>query len=110
MALVIGVVFANLSGWALPPLNPCWGVLGCPPWNPGPFRPPIWTLVHTYPLMALALLTTSVLLSVVSFTLARLTRGVLTLVVVRWLQLAPLLAVTLIGLAALFLFPLPYSL
>jgi hypothetical protein len=110
IALFVGVVLANLSGQNFPPLNPCWGVLGCPPWNPGPFGPPIGTLLHTYPLAVLAILGMCVLLSLVGFVLAWRTRGRPTLVVVRGLQLAPLLAVALIGLAALFLFPLPYAL
>jgi hypothetical protein len=110
IALVFGVVLANVSGQAFPPLDPCFGPLGCPPWNPGPFGPPIGTLLHTAPLALLAALSISVLLSLAGFFLAWRTRGRLTPVVVRVLQLAPLLVVTLIGLAALFLFPLPYSL
>jgi hypothetical protein len=110
MALLFGVALANVAGQTFPPLSPCWGVLGCPPWNPGPFGPPIGTLLHTAPLAALAILGMSVLLSLVGFALTRRTRGTLTPIVVRGLQLAPLLAVTIIGLAALFLFPLPYAL
>jgi hypothetical protein len=110
VAWVVGVVLANLSGWAYPPPDPCFFSPSCPAWNPGPFGPPIWTLLHTYPLVVLAVLAMSVLLSLVGFFLAWRMRGGLTPVVVRGLQLAPLLVVTLIGLAALFLFPLPYSL
>ena len=110
MALLFGVALANVSGQTFPPLDPCWGVLGCPPWNPGPFGPPIGTLLHIARWTVLAILITSVLLSLVGFALTRRTRGTLTPVVVRGLQLAPLLAVTIIGLAALFLFPLPYAL
>jgi hypothetical protein len=110
LALLFGVMLANVAGQAFPPLDPCWGVLGCPPWNLGPFGPPIGALLHTAPMAVLAALVISVLLSLVGCALAWRTRGALTPVVVRLLQLAPLLVVTLIGLAALFLFPLPYSL
>jgi len=110
IALVIGVVLANLSGVAFPPRDPCFGVLNCPPWNPGPFGPPMWMLLHAYPLEVLAVMAMSVLLSLVGFVLALRGRSAQTAEVVRGFQLAPILVATLIGLAALFLFPLPYTL
>jgi hypothetical protein len=110
MSLLVGVVLANLSGLAFPPLDPCSEVLGCPPWNPGAFGPPVGALLHTYPLAVLVALAMSLLLTLVGFALAWRRREALTPVVVRGLQLAPLLVVTLIGLVALFLFPLPYTL
>jgi hypothetical protein len=110
IALVYGAVLANLSGLVFPPLDPCFGPSDCPPWNPGPFGPPVWTLLYTHPLIVLAFLAMSVLLSLLGFVLARRSRGRLTPLVVRGLQLVPLLAVTILGLAALLLFPLPYSL
>ena len=79
--------------------------------GPAVESPEALVYVHLYVsvLAVLAILVTSVLLSLVGFSLAWRTRGALTPIVVRGLQLAPLLAATLIGLAALFLFPLPYA-
>jgi hypothetical protein len=108
-ALVVGVVLANLSGWAFPPPDPCVGFGLCPAWNPGPFRPPIAMLLHTAPLVVLTVLGTSILLSLVGFFMAWRTRSTLTPMGIRGLQLAPVLVVIILGLVALFLFPLPYS-
>jgi hypothetical protein len=114
IGLVLGVVVANVSGavefqrTALLPVarycRPEW----CPPVPL--FVPPVWQWVCTYPKLSLALVVLSVLLALLGVLFTGRMRGGQRVWLTRGLQLLPVVTVTLTGLAALFLFPLPYSL
>jgi hypothetical protein len=114
IGLVLGVGLANVSGIAYPlaaslPLAPFCSIGGCS--RPPPlFAPPVWQFVQNYPLLSLTLLGTGVVLAAIRFWLTFRRRSGVSASLVRWFQLAPVLAVTSIGLVALFRFPFPYPL
>ena len=110
LTVLVDVMLSNVFVVTFHPVGDC---LDC---TAPPFHPPVLSLVEAYPFQSLAVLVTSVLLSLVGFYVAwaaqrKLGGGRLVLAMnfAQMLQICAVLAIAGMGIVALWLFPYPHS-